>query len=317
MKLIRGLYNLRAEHQGSAATIGNFDGAHLGHQAVLGQLREYARSANSPTTVITFEPLPQEYFLKAKAPGRLTPLRRKFELLRDLGIGQMLCLPFNDQLANMTAETFIQRVLVDGLAVRLLVVGDDFRFGRNRAGDFALLRQAGEQFGFEVVDTRTHVCSDGERVSSTRIRQALAEGDFAMAEKLLGRPFTMSGHVIHGDKRGRQIGFPTLNIRANRPVSPLKGVFAVRVDGLGNGVANVGTRPTFDGKSMLAEIHLLDFDGDLYGRRITVRFLKKLRAEKKFDDFQALVAQINQDIEAARRFFDGGSGENEIGQSPA
>ncbi len=309
MKLIRGLYNLRAEHQGSAATIGNFDGVHLGHQAVLGQLRDHAHSLGCPATVITFEPLPHEYFLKSRAPGRLTPLRQKFELFRDLGLDQMLCLPFNASLADMSADEFIRKVLVDGLAIRSLVVGDDFRFGKNRTGDFALLERAGEQFGFDVTDTRTHVCSEGERVSSTRIRQALANGDFALAEKLLDRAFTMSGHVIHGDKRGRKIGFPTLNIRANRPVSPLRGVFAVQVEGLGDGVANVGSRPTFDGKSMLAEIHLLDFEGDLYGRRITVRFLKKLRDEKKFDDFKALVAQINHDLENARRFFANTSGQ--------
>ncbi len=303
LKLIRGLYNLRPEHQGSVATIGNFDGVHRGHQAVIAQLHEQADALGCSATVITFEPLPHEYFLGDQAPGRLTPLREKLVLFDRLGIDQLLCLPFNASLANLSAEDFIQQVLVDGLHIRRLVVGDDFRFGKGRSGDFALLQRAGRAQGFEVVDTRTHVCDEGERISSTRIRKALAQGDFALAEQLLGRPFTMSGRVIHGDKRGRTIGFPTANIRANHPVSPLRGVFAVHVEGLGNGVANVGTRPTFDGKHYLAEIHLLDFTGDLYGQRITVQWQKKLRDERKFDNFQALVAQIEKDIAAARQYF--------------
>ncbi len=303
LKLIRGLYNLRPEHRGSVATIGNFDGVHRGHQAVIAQLREQADALGCSATVITFEPLPHEYFLGDQAPGRLTPLREKLVLFDRLGIDQLLCLPFNASLANLSAEDFIQQVLVDGLHIRRLVVGDDFRFGKGRSGDFALLQRAGRAQGFEVVDTRTHVCDEGERISSTRIRKALAQGDFALAEQLLGRPFTMSGRVIHGDKRGRTIGFPTANIRANHPVSPLRGVFAVHVEGLGNGVANVGTRPTFDGKHYLAEIHLLDFTGDLYGQRITVQWQKKLRDERKFENFQALVAQIEKDIAAARQYF--------------
>ena len=303
LKLIRGLYNLRPEHRGSVATIGNFDGVHRGHQAVIAQLREQADALGCSATVITFEPLPHEYFLGDQAPGRLTPLREKLVLFDRLGIDQLLCLPFNASLANLSAEDFIQQVLVDGLHIRRLVVGDDFRFGKGRSGDFALLQRTGRAQGFEVVDTRTHVCDEGERISSTRIRKALAQGDFALAEQLLGRPFTMSGRVIHGDKRGRTIGFPTANIRANHPVSPLRGVFAVHVEGLGNGVANVGTRPTFDGKHYLAEIHLLDFTGDLYGQRITVQWQKKLRDERKFENFQALVAQIEKDIAAARQYF--------------
>ncbi len=303
LKLIRGLYNLRPEHRGSVATIGNFDGVHRGHQAVIAQLREQADALGCSATVITFEPLPHEYFLGDQAPGRLTPLREKLVLFDRLGIDQLLCLPFNASLANLSAEDFIQQVLVDGLHIRRLVVGDDFRFGKGRSGDFALLQRAGRAQGFEVVDTRTHVCDEGERISSTRIRKALAQGDFLLAEQLLGRPFTMSGRVIHGDKRGRTIGFPTANIHANHPVSPLRGVFAVHVEGLGNGVANVGTRPTFDGKHYLAEIHLLDFTGDLYGQRITVQWQKKLRDERKFENFQALVAQIEKDIAAARQYF--------------
>lgn len=303
MKLIRGLHNIRAEHLGSVATIGNFDGVHLGHQALMEQVRIRADKLNTDTTVITFDPLPTEYFLKQKAPGRLAPLCEKLAKLAQLGIDQTLRLPFNATLANMSADDFIQNVLVDGLQIQQLVVGDDFRFGKDRTGDFNLLKKAGEQYNFKVTSTDTFVCNDEQRVSSTRIRQALGNGDFDLATQLLGRPFTLSGKVMHGDKRGRTIGFPTLNIRANRPTSPLNGVFAVSVEGLGNGVANIGTRPTFNAKGFLAEIHLFDFSGDLYGQRITVHWLKKLRDVQKFDDFQALVAQIKQDIEIAKSWF--------------
>ncbi|HBS26532.1 MAG TPA: bifunctional riboflavin kinase/FAD synthetase [Gammaproteobacteria bacterium] len=303
MKLIRGLCNLRAEHQGSVASIGNFDGVHLGHQTVVKQALTQADKLQTQSTAITFDPSPNEYFRKESAPGRLTPLCEKVALLDQLGIDQTLRLPFNTSLANMSADDFIRVVLVDGLKIKQLVVGDDFRFGKNRTGDFELLKKAGEEHGFNVVDTHTFICDDGQRVSSSRIRQALSDGDFSLAEKLLDRPFTLSGKVMHGDKRGRTIGFPTLNIRANRPISPLKGVFAVKVEGFGNGVANIGTRPTFNAKGFLAEIHLLDFSGDLYGQRITVHWLKKLRDERKFENFEALVTQIKKDIKNAENWF--------------
>lgn len=303
MKLIRGLPSLQSQHHGTVATIGNFDGVHLGHQAVLGQLKAQASAFGADTTVISFEPLPNEYFQGVNAPGRLVNFRDKYQLMERQGIDQWLCLRFNKALATMPADQFIRDVLVVGLGIRLLVVGDDFRFGKGRKGDFSLLQHAGGIYGFEVRDTNTFVCDEEERVSSTRIRQSLFDGDFDTAERLLGRRFTMSGKVIHGDKRGRELGFPTLNIRANRPVSPLKGVFAVEVEGIGHGVANVGTRPTFNDRGFLIEVHLLDFSGDLYGKRLTVNWLKKLRTEKRFESFDALKQQIGQDILDAQAFF--------------
>ena len=307
MQLIRGLYNLRSEHRGGVATIGNFDGVHRGHQAVMQQLKDQAATLGCHMTVISFEPLPQEYFRADQAPARLTPLREKLALLAASGIDQLLCLPFNATLADTPAQQFIQEILVKGLGIRHLVVGDDFRFGKDRLGDFAMLQAAGAQYGFQVSDTRTLVCDHNTRVSSTRIRAALAAGELKQAEQLLGRPFTMSGRVFHGDKRGRELGFPTANIPANKPVSPLRGVFAVLVEGIGEhpvpGVCNVGTRPTFNASGFLIEVHLLDFSGDLYGKRLTVNWLKKLRSEKRFDAFEDLVTQIHQDIADARDFF--------------
>ena len=302
MKLIRGLYNIQPEHRGSVATIGNFDGIHRGHQAVIRQLHELARRLDCDTTVITFDPLPREYFMGDKAPARLTTLREKFIQFDRLGVDQMLTMPFNARLAEMTAQQFIDDVLVRGLAIRALVVGDDFRFGKGREGDFEMLRRAGEHYGFEVIDTET-VSDEQGRISSTRIRDALAAGDLETAATLLGRPYSMSGTVIHGEKLGRTIGFPTANIHIRRTVSPLRGVFAVEVECIGYGVTNVGTRPTVDGKGFLIETHLLDFDGDLYGQHINIRWLKKLRSERKFDSLDALKAQIARDIDAARAYF--------------
>lgn len=307
MQLIRGLYNLRPEHQGSVATIGNFDGVHRGHHVVMQQLKDKATQWGYATTVISFEPLPQEYFGAENAPARLTPLREKLVLLKSLGIDQLLCLPFNRALAETTAEQFIERILVQGLGIRHLVVGDDFRFGKDRRGDFSMLQTTGEACGFGVSDTRTLVCNDDTRVSSTRIREALAAGKLQQAHQLLGRPFTMSGRVVHGDKRGRELGFPTANIPANKPVCPLHGVFAVSVEGAADhpvsGVCNVGTRPTFNASGFLIEVHLLDFSGDLYGKRLTINWLKKLRSEQRFDTFEDLVTQIHKDIADARHFF--------------
>ena len=307
MELIRGLYNLREHHRGSVATIGNFDGVHRGHQAVMNQLHEAADELNTHSTVITFEPLPEEHFLGPKAPARLTPLCDKIALLNQLGINQVLCLPFNAKLAQLSAEDFIRSVLVEGLGIKKLVVGDDFRFGHQRKGDFALLQQEGKKHGFDVVDTHTYT-HDDSRVSSTRIREALEASDFKAAEHFLGHPFTMGGRVFHGDKRGRQLGFPTANIHIARRISPLRGVFAVEVDGIGNqtvrGVANIGNRPTVGGVGFQIEVHLLDFSGDLYGKRIQIRWRHKIRSEQKFDSLDDLVERINVDIEQARLFFE-------------
>ena len=306
MRLIRGLHNLHHSQLGSALTIGNFDGLHRGHHAVLRHLHQRAAEQQLATTVMTFEPTAQEYFSPRTAPARLQRLRDKLAMLRELDVNQVHCLRFNQELAELSADAFVRQILVEGLDVRYLVVGDDFRFGKDRRGDFAFLQQAGQRYGFEVVSTRTFL--EGEdRVSSTRIRQALAEGDLALAEQLLGRSYRICGRVSPGQQRGRTIGFHTANVRLHRVVSPLKGVFAVRVYGLGtealNGVANVGTRPTVDGSYCVLEIHLFDFDSDIYGRYLDVEFCSKLREEKKFESFEALKQQIEFDAEQARTFF--------------
>ncbi|RMG31166.1 MAG: bifunctional riboflavin kinase/FAD synthetase [Gammaproteobacteria bacterium] len=306
MRLIRGLYNLRAQDRGVAATIGSFDGVHLGHQAVLGQLAEKAAALGVPTCVITFEPLPREYFHPDSAPPRLTRFREKVCALQRYSVDRLLVLRFDARLAALSAQEFAQRILVDGLAVRYLVVGDDFRFGRGREGDFHFLQRLGEAAGFGVAHMHSFEIG-GERVSSTRVRAALAAGDMALAEQLLGRPYRMLGRVAHGDKRGRTIGFPTANIFLHRHRTPVQGVFAVEMFGLDRepvqGVANVGTRPTVDGTRSLLEVHLFDFDQDIYGRQVAVDFLYKLRDERRFDSFDALMRQIRRDVEAARDWF--------------
>ncbi|HAD30055.1 MAG TPA: bifunctional riboflavin kinase/FAD synthetase [Methylophaga sp.] len=306
-KIIRGLYNLPDPAQGCVATIGNFDGVHLGHQAVLTQLAMKADMLNLPAVVITFEPQPFEYFVPEKAPARLSRFREKVEALRAYSIQKLCVLRFNRQLAEMQAETFIQKLLVEGLNVRYLVVGDDFRFGKDRQGDFALLQQVGKQHGFQVVNMHTFAIDD-MRVSSTRIREALQDGDLAVAEKLLGRPYRMSGRVAHGDKRGRKMGYPTANIHLHRAKVPLNGVYAVQLYGIDeepvNGVANIGVRPTISGSDKaLLEVHLFDFKRDIYGEHVQVYFLKKLREEQKFASLEQLIEQIHIDSAQAKNFF--------------
>jgi len=308
MELIRGLHNLRASHRGCVATIGNFDGVHLGHQAVIGQLAETAQSLALPTAVITFEPQPLEYFAPTKVPARLTRLREKLQALRRFAVDRVLCIRFDEHFAALSAEEFIERVLVDGLAVRYLVVGDDFHFGAGRRGNFSMLADAGRHHGFQVVNMHTFNI-DGERVSSTRIRTALAMGDLAGAAKLLGRPYRMCGRVAHGDEIGRTLGVPTANIHLHRKQTPVSGIFVVELFGLTGeplpGVASVGTRPTVNGTRPLLEVHLLDFDGDLYGAYVSVNFLLKLRDEKRFDTVEEMRRQILVDIEHAREYFQG------------
>jgi len=307
MQLIRGEYNLRAEHQHCVASIGNFDGVHLGHQAVFSALQERSKALGVPTTVIIFEPQPMEYFHAAQTPARLTRLREKLAAIEGCGIDRVLMLEFGPHLASMEAGDFIENVLVNGLAIRHLFVGDDFRFGKDRCGDFSLLQQAGEQHGFQVEDMNTISHRDA-RISSTRIRQALAQGDFTSAESCLGRPYRICGRVAHGNERGRTIGFPTLNVNLHRRVSPLQGVFAVKVNGLEKqalpGVANVGSRPTVDGGSQqLLEVHVFDFERQVYGKHVAVEFVERLRDEKKFDSFADLQRQIQLDAGRARALF--------------
>ncbi len=306
MELIRGIEGLAETPTACVATIGNFDGIHLGHQRIVGRLLECAREQGLPSVVITFEPYPQEYFAPTRAPARLSRLREKVELLSAMGVDKVLLLRFGRQLAKMPADEFIQTILLRGLGVRHLVVGDDFRFGRDRQGDFAMLQEAGARYGFLVEDTPT-VDVDGERVSSTRLRLALEAGDLALARRLLGQDYVICGRVCHGDKRGRLIGFPTANIPLRRAKVASRGVYAVSVEGAGEtrvqGVANIGNRPTVDGVSSRLEVHLFDFDGELYGRYLKVSLLKFLRPEMKFSSVEELRAQIARDSEQARAFF--------------
>jgi len=306
MELIRGIHNLRPRHHSCVATIGNFDGVHLGHQQVLGQLATQSRSHGVPLLVVTFEPHPQEYFAPDRAPPRLTRFREKVEVLGRYSVDRLLCLHFDANMANMIPEDFIEQVLVMGLGVRYLVIGDDFRFGSERRGDFTMLQNAGATHGFPVVNLHTF-CVDQSRVSSTRVREALLRGNLEHAKKLLGRPYRMVGRVAHGNKRGRLIGFPTANLFLHRQTIPLSGVYAVEMFGiLGEpwpGVANVGVRPTVGGTQVLLEVHLFDFSGDLYGRYVEVDFLRKIRDERRFSSFEELRSQIVKDSEEARSFF--------------
>ncbi|MGB5736493.1 MAG: bifunctional riboflavin kinase/FAD synthetase [Thiohalocapsa sp.] len=305
MRLIRGLHNLRDQDRGCVATIGNFDGVHLGHRSVFQRLLERGQALGLPATVITFEPQPMELFAPEQAPARLTRLREKIAAIADDGIDQIMLLEFGPKLAVMDARVFVDRLLVDGLGVRFLLVGDDFRFGHKRAGGFDLLRHVGAEQGFAVENLHTIKHGD-ERVSSTRIREALARGDLEQAKHLLGRPYRICGRVAHGDKRGRTIGFPTANIHLHRRVSPITGVYAVMVQGAAEqplpGVANVGRRPTVGGTEPRLEVHLFDFDGDLYGAHLNVEFALKLRDEQRFASFDALKAQIGRDATAARQY---------------
>ncbi len=306
MQIIRGLHNIRAEHFGCVATIGNFDGVHLGHQAVFRHLQTQSERLQLPSTIITFEPQPLEFFCPESAPARLTRFREKVQVLHEIGIDRMVILEFNVRLAKMSAKQFVQDLLINGLGVTFLYVGDDFRFGQKRQGDFKLLQQMGAENGFEVANLHT-VEVEADRVSSTRIRELLVQADFSAATECLGRPYQICGRVVHGDERGRTINFPTANINLHRQVSPLRGIYVVEVHGLPegpiNGVANVGTRPTVTGSShCLLEVHLFDFDRSIYGQHIRVAFLHKLRDEVHFKSFEKLKQQIERDAQQAREF---------------
>ena len=290
----------------TAIAIGNFDGVHRGHGALLERLCDVARESRLPPTILTFEPHPREFFSPASAPARLSTLREKLELLADTGVEQAMVCRFNKTFAALSADQFIEQVLIGGLRARHLIIGDDFRFGKGRAGDFALLQVAGRQFGFSV-EAMGSITVDDERVSSSGVRAALAAGDMEHAARLLGRPYIIDGKVTQGQQLGRQWGFPTANIRIKHNPLPMAGVFAVEVGGLGDmplpGVANLGIRPTVGGTRPLLEVHLFDFDRDIYGAHISVRFVHKLRNEQRFPNFDALKAQIAADAATARAFF--------------
>lgn len=289
--------------RGSAVCIGAFDGVHRGHQAVLAQVRTNAQAHGLTPVAVSFAPIPRVFFTRDDAVPQLSSTREKIALLRLAGMDRVLLLRFGAKLAAMSAQDFVERVLVRRLRARHVLVGPGFRFGHARAGDLALLQQMGKVHGFEAAEVAPFAL-DGERVSSSRTRILLGAGDFDAAGRLLGRRFGIGGHVVRGAQLGRKLGFPTANLRLGTRVSPVAGVFAVKVHGVRDaampGVASLGTRPTVDGREVLLEAHLFDFDGDLYGKRIEVEFVQKLRAEEKFDGLDAMVKQIDLDAQAAR-----------------
>ena len=307
MKLIRGLTHLEPLEQGCVLTIGNFDGLHLGHLAVIKKLAERGQELALPVVVMVFEPQPLEYFLGDNAPSRLMCLREKVLAISKLPVDNLLIVGFNQNFANYDAEQFIDSILINKLNVKHVVVGDDFRFGKARRGNFAMLKEMGLQHGFSVEDTGTYQFA-GLRVSSTLIRDALNAGDLVKAEQLLGHNYSICGRVAHGDKRGRTIGFPTANIQMFRKNTPINGVFAVTMSGIDGlvfeGVANVGTRPTVDGGSkVILETYLFDFDKEIYGRYVEVHFHKKIRDELRFDSLEELKAQILKDVAETKKIF--------------
>ena len=309
MQLIRGIDQLCADHQPSVVSIGNYDGVHKGHQHVISTLLAKSRELNAPSTVITFEPLAKEFF----RPGsvmRLTSLEERAELLFALGVDQVLCIDFTDEFSAYSPLRFVEDVLVNGLGAKYLCVGDDFRFGKDRTGDFAFLQQAGTKHGFEVTAHETYTLSD-QRVSSGRVRDAILGADFDLAEQLLGRPYTVTGTIERGQQLGRTIGFPTANVALPNPLLAINGVYAVSASLLGGndlnanltGVANVGLRPTVDGQDKRLEVHLFDFDQEIYGQTLQVQFHQKIRDEHKFDSIELLKKQIAKDAEQALSYF--------------
>lgn len=306
MEIIRGLHNIAPRHRGCVVTIGNFDGVHHGHRMLLAHLAAKGIELDLPSLLITFEPQPREYFRGATVPARLTRFREKMSLLRRTDLDRVLCLPFNERTAGLRASYVVEQVLHEQLGAGYVVVGDDFRFGRGAEGDYDLLKAAGDRLGFGVSHMGT-LTFEHDRISSSRIRKVLAAGAFEEAASLLGHPYFIMGRVVYGRQLGRQLGVPTANIRLQRYRAALEGVYAVTVlDAAGKsyqGVANIGVRPTVDGKEPLLEVHLFDYQGDLYGQLLSVTFRHWIRSEQSFDGLDALKAQIENDIETAREYF--------------
>jgi riboflavin kinase/FMN adenylyltransferase len=302
VRVFRGFPDVAHGHV--ALTIGNFDGVHRGHQAMLARLAEAAEDLALDSSVLTFDPHPREFFARGDAPPRLSSVRGKLEQFRAYGVERVYIARFNAALAALTAQEFIDRILVQRLGVRWVLVGDDFRFGRGRLGDLAVLRAAAATFSVEAMPT---VSIDTERASSSAVRVALAAGELEHAQRLLGRPYAICGRVAHGARLGTRLGFPTANVRL-RHKPALGGIFAVRVHGLGpvprEGVASLGVRPTVTAATVpLLEVFLLDFDESIYGRRVCVEFLRKLRDEERYPDLDSLTRQIRVDVANAREYF--------------
>jgi len=329
MKIIRGSRQHLCKpstsllKSGYVMSVGNFDGVHLGHKAILQRVKNIAHKLNLPSLVIIFEPQPEEYFKGVNCPARLTRLREKLEFLREFELDYIYVMPFTEIIADLSAEQFVKDFLVDCLRVKHLVIGDDFCFGHDRTGNFAYLKKISAKYGFEVETSKTITLIENAqkiRVSSTWIREVLHADDLQMAAKLLGRNYSMCGRVVHGDKRGRTLDFPTANIFLHRQKTPISGVYVVWVSSLDLrldinssvksrldthvGVANIGSRPTVDGSKPILEVHLFDFDKDIYGYYVRVEFLAKLRDERLFPSFEALKAQIEQDIKQSRLYID-------------
>ena len=307
MEIINGLHNLRSRHRGCVLTIGNFDGVHRGHRQLIDALCEKAKALGVPSMLMTFEPQPREFFAGTKLPARLTRFREKVYLLDQTPLDRLLCLPFNERTANIEADWFAKDFVVDQVGAKHLVIGDDFRFGRGREGDFALFERYGQIHGYSVSAMSTLLQGEA-RISSTLIRETLAAGNFTAATNLLGHEYFIMGRVVYGRQLGRQLNVPTANIRLQRYRAALEGVYCVTVEGIAgavrHGIANIGVRPTVDGKEPLLEVHVFDYTGNLYGDLIKVTFKQKLREEQAFDSIDALKKQINQDIEQARHYFD-------------
>lgn len=304
MKLYRGLHNITTPKNGCVATIGNFDGVHLGHQQVIKRLIEKSKQMQLPAYLITFEPMPSEYFATS-SPARLTTLREKLLLLTQLQVDVVVCIKFTKEFAHISAEQFVKEILVNKLRVKHLIVGDDFRFGHQRQGDFRLLTTLAPQLDMQVEATISYQQS-GQRVSSTIIRNHLKNSNFYKVTHALGRNYQMLGRVIHGENLGHELGFPTANLALNRKISPLQGIFIVKVyldNKILAGVASLGTRPTIGGQRELLEIHIFDFAAKIYGKFLRVEFLQKLRNEEKYPTLDAMVEQIKLDVAQAKDFF--------------
>ncbi|VFP81917.1 bifunctional riboflavin kinase/FAD synthetase [Candidatus Erwinia haradaeae] len=306
MQLIRGIHNLRKYHQGCVLTVGNFDGVHRGHQKLLARLHEEGLQRNASVMVMIFEPQPLEFFYKKNAPARLTRLNEKVRLLARSGVDWVLCVRFNNDFSSYSPQNFIAEILVKKLNIQLLIVGSDFQFGIHRSGNFPLLKEASIHYGFDIINFKA-LFDSKNRISSTAIRHALSEDNFELAQRLLGRPFSISGRVIHGDALGRVIGFPTANLSLPRVVLPIAGVYIVHVQGYNSrilpGIANIGVRPTFNLGIKQLEIYLFDFSLDIYGKYLEVVMLRKIRSEQRFHSINALKNQIKSDVATARNFF--------------
>lgn len=313
MQIIEKTDGFREQHPGCVATIGKFDGVHTGHQLILEQLRSKATELGLPSMVILIEPHPEEFFAKQPqdCPARLSELEEKLALLEAQGVDFVFKLRFDEHLQRQSAQDYVESMLIDGLGIACLIIGNDFRFGNQRKGDFALLKEYGERFGFELIESASCI-HEGVRISSTYVREQLQKGDFELVELLLNRPYGISGTVVKGQQLGRDLGFPTCNVRLNRKNLPLHGVYAcdVKVDNVDmaerllKGAANIGYRPTVsEGSKAILEVHLLDFDSDIYGERITVIFRHKIREERKFESLQALQTCIAIDVQTVREFF--------------